>query len=78
MVMMTENLVMLNAFFPIIRDIYMCILKSAKKLSQCVCCVNGLMFSVSVFQDVVKSQKAGCVSLLSMQDRLAFWIVVKS
>lgn len=56
----------------------MCILKSAKKLSQCVCCVNGLMFSVSVFQDVVKSQKAGCVSLLSMQDRLAFWIVVKS
>lgn len=71
---MTENLVILNASFPKIRGIYM----SAKKLSHCVCCVSGLMFSVSVFQDFVKSQKSGCVSLLSMEDRLALWIVVKS
>lgn len=74
---MTENLVILNGFSKI-REICTYIFKSAKKLSQCVCCVSGLMYSVSVFQDFVKSQKAGCVSLLSMQDRLALWIVVKS
>lgn len=67
--MMTENLVILNTFPPKIRDIYMDTFNSAKKLSHSVCCVSGLMFSVSAFQDFVKSQKAGCVSLLSMQDR---------
>lgn len=56
----------------------MYIFSSAKKLSHCVCCVSGFMFPISVFQEFVKSQKAGCVSLLSMQDRLALWIVVKS
>lgn len=76
--MMTENLVILNVSFPKIRDIYMYIFSSAKKLSHCVCCVSGFMFPISVFQEFVKSQKAGCVSLLSMQDRLALWIVVKS
>lgn len=54
------------------------IFRSAKKLSLRVCCVRGLMFSVSVLQDFVKSQKAGYISLLSMQDRLALWIVAKS